>query len=258
MSFWSTTASRYLGPYHLDRSQKNVSEIPENRAEPYLSSKLSINNHHALQPPDHEEVVWLWPSIGPDDRVDMLIWAGWCPEETVKVDRSQTCSPCPSLTYSASDCSDLDRLEESLNTKHMHGEDPASTEISDRPPFATKSYRSSSDNQKTGYSIRASSRDRDDDDSGGRDGCPAPEGSREAERMVVGDEEHKVACPFRKHNPLRFNIREYHWCAAKPLNSFAELRYVSISLHYARLMSNEVSQCASKEISFVDSPQCYG
>jgi hypothetical protein len=40
------------------------------------------------------------------------------------------------------------------------------------------------------------------------------------------EENLRLSCPYRKRNPLRFNVREHHSCAMTYFPKFAELRFV--------------------------------
>jgi len=74
---------------------------------------------------------------------------------------------------------------------------------------------------KEGSGARGSKRKGDDDDGGGGgpggggSGSDPPEGSREPGGPNKKTCRERLPCPFRKRNPLRFNVRDYHACAAK-------------------------------------------
>lgn len=67
---------------------------------------------------------------------------------------------------------------------------------------------------------------RDDGDDGPK--APAP-GARAVSDMTLRAEENRYACPYRKWNPVRFNIREHRGCSSEGFN-IARLKYVNACL----------------------------
>ena len=63
-----------------------------------------------------------------------------------------------------------------------------------------------------------------DDDSGRR-----PRASESGKRSKKPPVEEKYACPFRKRNPLRFNVRDYTPCALSPFSDIPSMKYAIAS-----------------------------
>jgi hypothetical protein len=86
----------------------------------------------------------------------------------------------------------------------------------------TSSKRSSTRSDKG----KRKSRDGDDDDQDGDDECD----DETTKRREVGPSKRpkldpvRMSCPFRKKNPLRFNVRDHRLCALTVFTDTAELR----------------------------------
>ncbi|GAB1315536.1 C2H2-type domain-containing protein [Madurella fahalii] len=61
---------------------------------------------------------------------------------------------------------------------------------------------------------------------------------------IVGDGPRiQYPCPFRKRNPVRFNVRDHERCAKAPFGSMSELRYHLVLYHRRRLAGYRCRRC---------------
>ena len=58
----------------------------------------------------------------------------------------------------------------------------------------------------------------DDEEGGGASIGTTSPGTRKKSKVQ------QYPCPYRKRNPLRFNIREYEYCAKAPFKTFSDLK----------------------------------
>jgi hypothetical protein len=73
---------------------------------------------------------------------------------------------------------------------------------------------------------RGSSDDEDDDpqSNGGSHGGSDKDFNAQQDKKRARPEVKEFSCPFRKRNPLRFNCREYEYCAKAPFESISNLK----------------------------------
>jgi len=76
--------------------------------------------------------------------------------------------------------------------------------------------------RQAGYSDGDGSGDGAAEDEGGDDGAVHEEAQRK--KPKVEPEQSAFSCPFRKRNPLRFNIRDHEHCCRKPIIGVPELK----------------------------------
>lgn len=98
------------------------------------------------------------------------------------------------------------------------GDNSSTSSITPKPNKHSASNSSSSNNDR-----KRSWDNEDDPPAGGNDGPPDPLRSnpRKPQDLHVGL---KLACPFRKHNPEKYNLHDYRVCATKPWDSISRLK----------------------------------
>lgn len=95
-----------------------------------------------------------------------------------------------------------------------------STQYSD--PWSTSSRKRNS--RQAGNDDDDSSRGGGADDDSRRDENDAPSNDGQRKKMKVRKETETFPCPFRRRNPVLFNIRDHEHCARKPFNDASELK----------------------------------
>ncbi|KAM7220562.1 Ankyrin repeat-containing domain protein [Rhypophila decipiens] len=166
-------------------------------------------------------------------------------EVPVEIDRSQTCSPCPSLVYS-----DTDDNEESRDGKYK----TAGGATSNSPNTTLQSLwfdEPGLHRDETGYPPGENPQDRGNDRSDDRDDSFSeyPQGRAQNKQKRRGNDQVNLACPFRKHNPLYFNIREYHLCSSTAFRDLDSLcqhltrNHAPRPRHEANTNAGHTTQC---------------
>ncbi|KAK0610862.1 hypothetical protein B0T14DRAFT_570794 [Immersiella caudata] len=121
-------------------------------------------------------------------------------------------------------------------------ESPASSAAT--PSSGTLSRNQSKANRKR------TSRNRSD-----RDGDLHEESDEEGEAEAGGQTEpanrkkpklDQYPCPFRKRNPLRFNCREWEYCAKAPFKSMTDLKKHIIKYHYQQELAFKCIRCRER------------
>ncbi|KAK4447235.1 hypothetical protein QBC34DRAFT_382485 [Podospora aff. communis PSN243] len=82
--------------------------------------------------------------------------------------------------------------------------------------------------------------DADEDDGGGAQ--IGPSGQKHRKKSKTGS----YACPFRKRNPLRFNVRDHEYCAKAPSKSMADLKKHLRHYHQQKEISFRCVRCHTK------------
>ncbi|KAK4450404.1 hypothetical protein QBC34DRAFT_402671 [Podospora aff. communis PSN243] len=116
---------------------------------------------------------------------------------------------------------------------------------------ATPSSGTLSRNQSKASRKRASRKlsNRDDDDlheeeSDGEGGAEAGGQTEPGNRKKPKLDQYP--CPFRKRNPLRFNCREWEYCAKAPFKSMTDLKKHIIKYHYQQELAFKCIRCRER------------
>ncbi|KAK0648268.1 hypothetical protein B0T16DRAFT_444376 [Cercophora newfieldiana] len=128
----------------------------------------------------------------------------------------------------------------------------AATTSSDSPASsATPSSEASLPDKPSGGNRKRSARGRADRDDGMQEEDDDGDGDAEA----VGHSEpggrkkpkfDHCPCPFRKRNPVRFNCREWEYCAKAPFKSMTELKKHIIKYHYQQELVFKCIRCRER------------
>ncbi|KAK0710015.1 hypothetical protein B0T26DRAFT_430558 [Lasiosphaeria miniovina] len=129
-----------------------------------------------------------------------------------------------------------------INTFHVPGDSHEQT----TPPETTS--------RGSGGKLPIASKKRNADDPrrDEGDGPPGEDGKEEGERSSFGPNDPRsqkrakvelYPCPFRKHNPIKFNIREWEYCARAPFKGKTELKKHIIRYHQQEQVSFKCDRC---------------
>lgn len=150
-------------------------------------------------------------------------------------DRSLSSSPCPSLVDSVDTATDTDNEEEpipqlptamdrtgTVRSNASFAEEAKSSAVPKQQHQDARQHSGHAEVDKM-----APKKDRDSDDESHRErSMPGPAIDKKS-RMPP--ESLRFACPFRKHDPLRFNIRDHYDCSAESFGGIAKLKLVLFS-----------------------------
>lgn len=149
-------------------------------------------------------------------------------------DRSQRASPCPSLVYSTGTGADSDSEEDRIPNRSLldltklvreykgyEGGAMSSTSTRQQPIRKRPRDEATAD----GMANANCHDDGDDDEYSDRDEKSSPRSPSSPKKRKSRNESLRFACPYRKQDPLRFNIREYHACSMNSFGDIAKLKF---------------------------------
>lgn len=105
------------------------------------------------------------------------------------------------------------------------GEDK-STAGADTPGNGARCIFGSSSRSRKRTNSQGNSEDEDPCSNGGRQGNGEDESFMRSKKIKIEGKESQYPCPYRKRNPLRFNIRDYNTCATTSTVDIPNLKYV--------------------------------
>jgi len=175
---------------------------------------------------------------------------------------SRVSSPCPSLVNSVTTTTDPEsevdddmvtafpayagRLPINPETKHQDGTvySAGGPDESHQRQGPHDSHSMKSDLSDDGRACNQGNNCGHEYNGGGKlrgdgDGGPDGPGPQSPGRRIMGGgpvkDSRRWACPYRKRNPLQFNIRDHMTCSHLPFDNLSILKYVSCSLAYPNL-----------------------
>jgi len=112
------------------------------------------------------------------------------------------------------------------HTTAPHSDKPASQPPSDPTTGNSGSHsRSNGQRKRSSQNLGGGDRDVQEEDSGGEDDAAGGQPDTPQQRKKLKCEPEEYPCPFRKRNPVRFNCRDFEYCAKAPFKSMTDLKY---------------------------------
>ena len=115
-----------------------------------------------------------------------------------------------------------------MSTSNSTSSTPGNSSNGDPQRGGKRKKQAGNSNRNSNGSGRGAGDDEGEDLNSDRDG-DGPQPPKKPKPNPYDDDNLRLSCPFRKRNPQRFNVRDYHSCAMTYFPKFAELRYVFLS-----------------------------